>query len=192
MRSTHLTLIHSRPAEAEPDTPTTPIAAPALRVVRASEETNAAPRPEPDDGTRVTEALDQLELVDVPCPPMLGTALGYAGARRYVAIVRSSEPAPLRLDDGTQAQPADTGVWRALAGHSCARQALDRWLLDDALPHPRQALLVDLDELVVYAGDRDAVTGVLERALDMHRSPSALEAGCVERWLEDPTLELAV
>ena len=193
MRSSHLTLIRSEEPSTAGPAPAHP-RPPGLRVVREPEDgaaTALAPRPEPGADRELAAALEELELLELPCPPMLATALGYPGSRRYVAVVRSTDPTPLRVDDGAGSHPADAAVWRALVTHPCSRAALEPHSLDDGLPHPRHAVLVDLDELVVFAGDRDAVTRVLARSVDEHRSPAALEAGCVERWLEDPTLGLA-
>jgi hypothetical protein len=126
--------------------------------------------------------------LDLPVPPMLEEALGYAGTARWVAFYWLPGGDELMYDDGLLSADGQWHAWLLFKYHPRIAPSLAPYALGNSEEEARHWLLLDRDTRTVYVGNARAVQQFLRQVTPPVFTTEAVEA--LLAALDSPPLSL--
>jgi hypothetical protein len=142
------------------------------------------------EGTMQPAIPSTLQLVPLPCPPMLAEAIGYRGASRFVAFAWSPAGDEAIYDDGYASGTGEWTAYLAFVRHPVVRPLLADVQLGSSDREASHWLLADLAEGRLYLGLRPVVRRFLRAANAPATSPPTATQSAPAERLEDLLEEL--
>src|SRR5262245_10269850 len=104
-----------------------------------------------------------LSALDLPCPPMLETVLGYPGDARYVAFYWEPSGDEFRWHTGWSSADGAWSGWQAFADHPRCFRLLHQWHFGDSDTRAVHWLLLDRLNRTWAVGRAQHVYDILRR-----------------------------